>query len=143
MLGEKFRAARRATGQSLADVAKQLEVSAATLSRLETNKQSCDLGTFLSLCRILNQSPSDLLDQVDSTDDSVDVLVRRIAALESTDRTQLWQQLTDVDQKAKRASRKRDLSNQVDELLAQVEFLRSQIESVRKRLATRGAITGV
>ena len=80
MVGEKIRVLRQAQGRSLADVAAKAKVSVATLSRIENEKQSMDLDLFLVLARVLQVSPTDILEE-NGGSDPADPLVRRITGL--------------------------------------------------------------
>jgi transcriptional regulator with XRE-family HTH domain len=120
---------------SLADVAGLAEVSAATLSRVERDKQAMDVELFLTLARVLNTTPADLL--IDSAGEADDALAVRISTMQSRERTKLWRQLSDErrDQRQRKRSDMHTMALEVEELLAQMDFLREEIESVRARLA--------
>ena len=138
MIGERIRAVRQSQQLSLNQVADKADISVATLSRIETNKQALDIGLFLVLARILKTAPQEFLDGEGSAD-GADPLVGRIASLDSRERTTLWRDLT-AARKNNRSSRRlqmRTLGMQVEELLAQVDFLRGEIESVQKRVKKR------
>lgn len=139
MIGERIREARLAQDRSLADVAAKAEISVATLSRIETDKQSIDLGLFLSIAQVLQVSPQQLLGD-DGTGTGGDPLARRIAALGSRERLELWKQLAE-ERRSHRGKRRggemRQVGHQVDELLAQVDFLREELESIRKQMKRR------
>jgi len=120
---------------SLAQVAEKADISAATLSRIETNKQNVDLGLFLTIARVLHTSARELLGEEGeaAVGEGGDPLVRKIASLNTTERTQLWRELADSRRQVHSISR-RNLSQQVEELLAQVEFLHQELLSVRSRV---------
>jgi transcriptional regulator with XRE-family HTH domain len=136
MIGEKIRHVRTAQQRSLADVAKKAKISIATLSRIETDKQTLDLGLFLTLAKVLDCPPNELLG--DATEDNgVDPLVRKIATFEAKERTHLWRELAIAQRSQAVRSRRlqvNQLSQQVEELLAQIDFMREELENVRKRL---------
>ena len=138
MIGENIRQARLAQQWSLADVAKKAKISNATLSRIENEKQALELGLFLTLARILERTPDDLLGEDGGKDNEagLDPLVKKIAAFETTERVQLWRELAIAKrtQRAKPRSHVAHLAQQVEELLAQIDFFREELESVRKRL---------
>jgi transcriptional regulator with XRE-family HTH domain len=118
-------------------LAGRADISAATLSRIERDKQNLDLALFLTLTRILKLTPHEVLGDT-GEEDGVNPLVRTISGMETSDRAQLWRSLTE-ERKAHR-SRKADghaVANEVEELLAQVDFMRGEIESVQKRLRKR------
>jgi transcriptional regulator with XRE-family HTH domain len=137
MVGTRIRAARQSRNLSLTELAGRAEISAATLSRIERDKQNLDLGLFLTLTRILKLTPHEVLgDDID--EEGVDPLVRAISGMQTGDRAQLWRSLA-AERKTHR-NRKNDgrqVVNEVDELLAQVDFIRGEIESVQKRLRRR------
>src|SRR5689334_15691537 len=91
MIGDRIRQTRQARRLSLSDVAERADISVATLSRIERDKQGLELGLFLSLCKVLKTAPSEML--VDGQTDNVDPLAVRIAGLNHTDRLQLWRDL--------------------------------------------------
>ena len=143
MIGERIREARLARNQSLADVAGRANISVATLSRIENEKQSVELNLFLQLARVLEVAPTELLDgAVEMQEDGspLDPLVRRISALGSRERLELWRELASErrNQRVKpRAAAARNVVQQVEELLAQIDFLREELETVRKRMKRR------
>jgi len=60
-IGQMLRQIRRDHRLSLRHVAEQAGVSVATLSRVETNKQSVDVALLLALAEVLHISAGDLL----------------------------------------------------------------------------------
>ena len=141
MIGERLREARETRGLSLTDVATQAHVSAATLSRIENSKQGLDFALFLVLAKVLAVSPSDLVDEDDTSVN--DPLVTKIAQLTPTDRVRLWKDLA----VARRTSRTKvharnsdTASQQVEELHAQFEYMREELEAVRASIRKRGRI---
>jgi transcriptional regulator with XRE-family HTH domain len=138
MVGEKLRQARVARQLSLADVAGEAHVSAATLSRVERDKQAIDVELFLTLARVLNAAPADLL-RGDNADELDNALAVRIAAMQSRERTQLWRQLSTERREARERRRadSRTDAGEVEELLAQMDFLRDEIDAVRGRLGKK------
>ena len=133
-VGERLRSTRQSQQMSLTEVAGKAGISAATLSRIETQKQSIDLGLFLSLARILKAVPHELL--ADTTAEvNGDPLARKIAALGSTDRTRLWRDLAQA--RRKRSLGRREMNQQLEELLAQLEYLKQEMESIRAGLKRR------
>src|SRR5439155_23437110 len=98
MVGTRIRQARAARGMSLTDVATRADISVATLSRIERDKQNIDVGTFLTLMRILEVHPGELLDHEEAgTIEGVDPLVAKIIGLQSVERAKLWRALADHD----------------------------------------------
>ncbi|HEU4889530.1 MAG TPA: helix-turn-helix transcriptional regulator [Thermoanaerobaculia bacterium] len=139
MIGERIREARLAQDRSLADVAGKAQISVATLSRIETDKQSLDLGLFLSIAEVLQVSAQQLLgDQ--GNGNGGDALARRIVTLGSRERLELWKELAEerrTQRGKRRGAEMRQVGQQVEELLAQVDFLREELESIRKRVKRR------
>ena len=120
---------------SLADVATEAKVSAATLSRVERDKQAIDVELFLVLARVLSTTPADLLN--DGTEDTDAALATRIAGMQSGERTQFWRALN-IERRGQRLHKRADnVTLEVEELLAQMDFLREEIESIRERLAKK------
>jgi transcriptional regulator with XRE-family HTH domain len=140
MIGERIRGLRHAQGRSLADIAGKASISVATLSRIENEKQTLDLGLFLVLAKILEIAPSELLGPDSGTDEGIDPLARRIARLHTKERTDLWRELA-AERRSNRSKGRgqalRELGQQVEELVAQIDFLREELEVVRKRVKTR------
>jgi transcriptional regulator with XRE-family HTH domain len=138
MIGERLRELRQSQGRSLADVAGKASVSVATLSRIETDKQSLELGLLLTLARILQVSPSEFLDAAAEEGETHDPLARRIASLKTRQRAELWRELA-ADRRTQRARAKGpgDVAQQVEELVAQLDFLREELETVRKGMRKR------
>lgn len=139
MIGERIRAVRLAQSRSLADVAAKANVSVATLSRIENDKQSVEMGLFLSLSRILNVVPNQLLGE-DGNEEQDDPLARRIAALTPRERLELWRDLAAerrTQRVSKRGGESRHVAQQVEELLAQIDFLREELETIRRRVNKR------
>lgn len=139
MIGERLREARTAQGMSLSDVAGRAEISVATLSRIERDKQTIDLGLFLTLMRILELNAGELLrdGEKELPGNGIDPLVTRITSLATSQRAELWRALSTRVAPAHTANQRRarrDVALQVEELLAQVEYLHNEIEAVRKRL---------
>lgn len=136
MIGERIRAARASQRLSLSDVASLAEISIATLSRIETNKQALDVELFMTLAKILKTAPKAFLD--DEVPEGTVSLAAQIEALGPKERLRLWRDLAAARRsRPAKAAAARDVEHQVDELLAQLDYLRDEITSVRKRLRTR------
>lgn len=136
MVGARLRRARQARQFSLAEVAEKAHVSVATLSRVERDQQSIDVGLFLALAKILKTTPHELLGD-DPDQATLDPLVSRIAALAPTERILLWKELAEARRATGNMARRgamRELGEQAEELLAQIDFLRGEIEMVTQRL---------
>lgn len=137
MVGNRLRVARQSRNLSLTELASRAEISAATLSRIERDKQNVDLGLFLTLTRILKLTPHEVLEDA-ASDEGVDPLVRAISGMQTGDRAQLWRSLAEERRAHNtRKANSRLVANEVEELLAQVDFIRGEIESVQKRLRRR------
>jgi transcriptional regulator with XRE-family HTH domain len=139
MIGDRLREVRQAQGRSLADVAGKANVSVATLSRIENDKQSIDINLLLALAKILDVSPSSFLDSEAEEGTQVDPLARQISSLETRRRAELWRELA-ADRRTRRTrttTSVRDVAQQIEEVLAQVDFLREELETVRKRMRKR------
>lgn len=138
MVGDRLRELRIARNLALTDVAAQLHISVATLSRIERGKQNLDLGMFLQLAKVLGASPQEILEAHQDTHDGkdpVDPLVNRIASLNSSERARLWRNLAERNRtRATREAARRHVSQQVEELLAHVDFLRDEIDEVNRRI---------
>lgn len=141
MIGARIRELRQAQGRSLADVAGKAKVSVATLSRIENDKQSVDLGLFLILAKVLRVAPGELLgsDGNGEEDDQTDPLARRIAMLGTKKRTELWREVAAERriQRGRGRVLRADGADQVEEMLAQIDFLREELETVRKGMKKR------
>jgi len=137
MVGIRIREARTSRNLSLNEVASRADVSVATLSRIERNKQGLDLGLFLILCRVLEALPHDLLG--DQADENVDPLALQIGRLNHGERVQLWKDLANArrgDRQAMRSNVRR-LKNEIEALLAQMEYVQAEIEAVQRRMRKR------
>jgi transcriptional regulator with XRE-family HTH domain len=140
MIGERIREARQAQSRSLADVAGKAKISVATLSRIENDKQSLELNLFLQLAKVLNVSANHLLGPGgEEEDDGVDPLTRRIAALGTRERSDLWRGLATErrGQRVRKRGDMRELAQHVEELVAQLDLLREELETVRKHVKRR------
>lgn len=137
-IGERIREARLRRQLSLSDVANEVRTSVATLSRIETNKQSLDLNLFLELARILEVSPADLLD-VEPERASPEATAAELPTLHARDRLKFWRDLSAAN-KARRSNTPATdaaLMGEIDELFAQVELVRDELDAVRKKLRRR------
>ena len=133
MVGEKIREVRQSQGRSLAEVAGKAKISVATLSRIETDKQSIDVDLLVVLARILGVDARDILG---SENADADPLAQRIASLDAQKRAALWRDLATErrTQRSRNRNLTRNVGQQVDELLAQIDFLREELEAVRLRI---------
>lgn len=135
MIGERLREVRQAQGRSLAEIAGKAKISVATLSRIETDKQSIDVDLLLVLSDVLGVEPKAVLG-----DDNghAQELAQRIAGLDVKKRVELWKDLA-TERRSQRARNapNRDVTNHIEELLAQVDFLREELEAIRLRVKKR------
>lgn len=134
MVGEKLRSIRHDRSLSLQQVADKAQISAATLSRIENNKQALDVELMLALAKILRCRPAELLDDAEPPSDGT--VANRIAQMDPKSRRDVWQELASTA-RSRRGDRKdqpKQLAMEVEELLAQIDFLRAEIESVKRRL---------
>ena len=139
-IGARLRGVRNAQRKSLSDVALRARISAATLSRIETEKQGVEISMFLMLARVLKVSPNELLGEPDQREDAGNPLVAKVASLKSAERTRMWNQLAEIRREER--TRRHDpalpnLSAQIEELLAQIDYLRQEVEWIRARTSTR------
>jgi transcriptional regulator with XRE-family HTH domain len=134
IVGDRIREARLARGLSLSQVATKAEISVATLSRIETNKQQLDMNLFVQLAKIFKLAPNELLGE--KTKPAVDPMAERINTLQPGERVKLWKQLATNSRDKRRTSSRNveTLALEVEELLAQIDFVRAEVDAVRKRL---------
>ena len=139
LIGERLREARQTREWSLTQVAAKAKMSAATLSRIENEKQALDITTLFSLAKILGVPAEELVAENGNGRQSKEDagLAQTIAAMPARERTRLWQELTDRRSGQSRRKENRDLEALVEELVAQLEFVRAELESVRARLKLR------
>ncbi len=140
MIGARIREFRQAQGRPLADVAGKAKISVATLSRIENDKQSVDLGLFMILAKVLQVTATELLGgEENGRDDGVDPLARRIARLETKKRTELWREMAAErrTQRVRGRNAQAERAQQVEEMLAQLDFIRGELETVRRGLKKR------
>lgn len=133
MIGEKIREVRQSQGRSLAEIAGKASISVATLSRIETEKQSIDVELLVILAKVLGVEATDILGS--SGEGTSDALAQRIAALDTRKRTELWQELAE-ERRNQRAHQRgsRNVGQHVEELLAQIDFVREELEAVRAKV---------
>src|SRR5215212_11180477 len=91
MIGEKLRGLRQTQGKSLADIATQADISVATLSRIETEKQTIDVQLLVVLAGVLGVEPRDVLGDADGQREGE--LAQRIAGMDTKKRAELWRDL--------------------------------------------------
>jgi transcriptional regulator with XRE-family HTH domain len=133
-IGERLRSARRSRQMSLDSVAKQLGVSVATLSRIETNKQGIDLPFFIQLADVIGVAPASFLDE-DGKANGNDGLIRRLAAFPADERAQI---MIAASRDGKPNGTRVDLHRRLDTLLATLDIMRDQLLEVRLAVRKRG-----
>ncbi|HVR43284.1 MAG TPA: helix-turn-helix transcriptional regulator [Thermoanaerobaculia bacterium] len=122
-IGDQLRQTRRLRHLSLQQVAANAGISAATLSRIETGKQSLDVALFIELARILEVPPASFFGP--ESDDGVADLRQAVLALPPRMRAELWTAL------ARHAAERGDPApDRIPELLAQVDLLRAELLSM-------------
>ncbi len=133
-IGERLRAARIARELSLGEVSVQVGVSAATLSRIENNKQSLDLPLFLELARVLGVRAAAMLEEGDEAAAS-EALIAELAALSSPERARI------VAAANERSRGRRlpiaSLPMRVDGLLQSLHAVQNELQDVRAALRRR------
>ena len=138
-IGERLRNARQSRRLSLQQVADQISLSAATLSRIETSKQNIDLKVFLMLANVLDLNPAELLEKSEDSHDRS--LAIKFAAMSSGDRAKVWRELTSASKLQRVQSRRRPqmqtMALEIEELSAQLDLLRQQFEHLLNRLRAR------
>lgn len=138
-IGERLRNARQSRRLSLQQVADQISLSAATLSRIETSKQSIDLKVFLMLANVLDLNPAELLEKSEDWHDRS--LATKFAAMSAGDRAMVWRELTSASKLQRAKSRRRPqmqaMALEIEELSAQIDLLRQQFEHLLHRLRAR------
>lgn len=126
-IGPALRQLRTERKLALAAVASRAGISVATLSRIETNKQSIEVGLLLTLASILGVSARDLFGN-DDADNDLDTLSRRIGALSRVDRTKLFLESSRSQRNAKQ------LAPVIEDLVSTVEMLREELLLVQRAL---------
>jgi transcriptional regulator with XRE-family HTH domain len=130
-IGDRLREARRQRHLSLQQVAQSAGISAATLSRIETSKQSLDIRLLLRVAETLGASPADFLAR--GNEDRVADVQRALERLAPEMRSALWTTL------AARANNggtypPEPIANRLSELLAQLDLLRAEVESMKREI---------
>lgn len=134
-IGSRIRDIRQSNALSLAEVASQAGVSVATLSRIETGKQSLGIDLLLRLAKILQTSPADLVSSGGRPE--VGSLSEQVASLPQNERLRFWREFRSASRQRRMAVRRPRPEQQVEELLAQIECVRDAIDDVRRKLRTR------
>ncbi|HEY0787241.1 MAG TPA: helix-turn-helix transcriptional regulator [Thermoanaerobaculia bacterium] len=131
-IGDRLREARRQRRLSLQQVAQSAGISAATLSRIETSKQSLDIQLLLRVAETLGASPADFLSR--TGDDKISDLQRALERLAPGTRSALWNTLAahatnDGDDLAREP-----MVSRLAEVLAQLDLLRAEVEAMKREM---------
>jgi len=130
-VGERLRTARMSRELSLGDVAGQIGVSAATLSRIENGKQSLDLPLFLDLARVLAVRPVAMLEDGDGPA-RIEELIEELAALPAAERSRVFAEANERSRGRRTATA--SLPTRVDGLLQSLNAVRTELLDVRAAL---------
>jgi len=126
-IGQALRSARVARDMSLSDVARLAGVSVATLSRIETGKQSVDVALFVRVAASIGVDPGSLLNGHGSP---IKDCARALASCTPAELMQIFV-------RAGKQSRKRDggesVHAQLDGLIAAVDLMIEEVSELRKR----------
>jgi len=112
---------------SLTDVATNAGVSAATLSRIETDKQGVAVDMLMIIARVLHVSPADMLDEAHQEPSNEETLVNALAAMTSDERTRIV--MAAAKRRPKRAPREQ-LQSQLEALLTTIDLLRDELNAL-------------
>ena len=127
-VGESLRRIRIQQRLSLTDIAEKADISVATLSRIETNKQNLDVALLFTLAKILGVSPGEVLGEAGGH--APDELAKHLARLRRSERARLLFG----------PSRQRDpghLRDTIDDLLTTVDVLRDELLTVHRAVKTK------
>lgn len=128
-IGPTLRRLRTQRNASLADIARKAQISVATLSRIETNKQSVDVALLLTLARVLGVPVAHILGSGDE-EINLDAVAAQLAALSPDARVKVYRDSSP-------ARRTKDLQPVLDELISGVDLLREQLLEVQRTMAQR------
>lgn len=138
-IGSRIRETRVAQRKSLNDIASRAKISAATLSRIETEKQGVGITLFLLIAKVLKVHPNELLGEPDGTGNGHPV-AETVAGMNSADRAHLWRELAVIHRdgrKKRESSRPAEMSAHIEELLAQIDYLRQEVDAMRTHMTIR------
>jgi transcriptional regulator with XRE-family HTH domain len=131
--GSSLRTVRSARGMSLSEVSSRAGISTATLSRIETEKQSVDVNMLIVLARILRVSPSDLITD-GGEHDSEKSLVDALAVLAPEERAKV------VTAASRRHASRRPaepLHAQLEALLATIDMIKEELTAIQRQTRRR------
>lgn len=134
-VGVALRSARVAKQMSLSDVAGQAGISVATLSRIETEKQTVTVSLLVALADIIGTTPAAILGGNGHKQAPTD-LARELAALSPVERTRILVRVTKQERRAK-PRRRIALNAEIETLLAAIDLLVAQIAALRREARRR------
>jgi transcriptional regulator with XRE-family HTH domain len=121
-IGEALRAIRVSRKLSLTAVADKAQISIATLSRVETDKQNIDVTLLLKLTRILGVGASEIL--ADADGDESDAVQRKLSQMRTSERARIF------------ISAGRDgggaMHHRIDDLVTTLDVLRNELLTVHR-----------
>lgn len=130
-IGETLRKIRRDHRLSLRHVAEKAGISVATLSRVETSKQSVDVMLLLALAKVLGVSANDILCGDGDGQGEIDraELARHIEKLQAPERAKLLLHIARGDSKPLHAT--------MDDLLIAIDLIRDELLHVQRSINRR------
>ena len=128
--GRALRNARLAHRLPLSEVAAEARISVATLSRIENEKQSIDVGLFLRLATIVGANPVAVLSGSDEPHETPRDLARLLAARTAAELAEIF---ADTTRHAHRTRPREPIALQFESVLAAVDLLIEEIRELRKR----------
>ena len=134
-IGNALRTARTSRGMSLSEVGDAVGISAATLSRIETEKQGVDVEMLITLSRILRVSPADMLDSAEHQRNDGQALVSALAALPSEERARVVVAAGRQNVSPKRS--REHLQAQLDALLTTIDLIRDELRDIQRQAHRR------
>jgi transcriptional regulator with XRE-family HTH domain len=128
-IGENLRRARGDQNLPLVAVAEKAGISVATLSRVETGKQSLDVGLLITLAAILAVPVAELIGEQNDAGDA-QTMTRRLSALPVSERARIF-----LD--ASKRQDARGASGMVQDLLSTLDVLREELLKVQNSVSRR------
>jgi transcriptional regulator with XRE-family HTH domain len=111
-------------------VASQAGISAATLSRIETDKQNVDVGTLVSLSGVLGIEPATLLANSNGDGHAPDALIGALATMPPAECAQL---IAESMKQSRRGRARRDaLHARIDLLVAALDLIHEELLELRR-----------
>ena len=127
-IGGVLRGVRNARGLSLHDVSSEAGISVATLSRIETDKQTVDVPLLITLSRVLHVTPSSLLGDEEGEAAAVrapDAVARDHASRSSSPRAQVM---------ASALKRPGSVRARLDSLLEVLDLIGTELRALQREL---------